>query len=318
MSDRYNIYSHYLKKKYGKKVYKLPIFTEGTCPNRDGTLSTGGCDFCDEMGSGFNCLQNEISISEQISKNKEFVKKRYKAVLFIAYFQAFSNTYLPFNDFMENINQVTDEPDIVEIAVSTRPDCITDQYLFFLQEIQASKKKEVNIELGLQTVNYRTLKKINRQHTIAEFIDAVMKIKERKIAITVHLILNLPGDEMIDTIETAKVLSALKVNFVKLHSLYIVCNSVFAQKYKDQQIKILSKKEYINRVITFLEYLDPEIVVQRLVARGPKDKLIFENWNQSWWTIKQEIESELEKRNTYQGIYFDYLDGKALRFMTNK
>lgn len=318
MSDRYNIYSHYLKKKYGKKVYKIPIFTDGTCPNRDGTLSTGGCDFCDEMGSGFNCLNNKISISEQIIRNKEYIKKRYKAGLFIAYFQAFSNTYLPFNQFKDNINQVIDEPDIVEIAISTRPDCINDQYLDFLHKIQVNKKKVLNIELGLQTVNYRTLEKINRQHTLAEFIDAVMKIRERRIKITVHLILNLPGDEMIDAIETAKVLSALKVNFVKLHSLYIVCNSVFAKKYQDQQIRMASKEEYINRAIRFLEYLDPKIVIQRLVARGPQDEVIFENWDQSWWKIKQEIELELEKRNTYQGIHFDYLDGKALRLIPNK
>ena len=314
MKKRYNVYSQYLKGKYGEKVYKLPIFTVNTCPNRDGTLGTGGCDFCDEMGSGFNCLSGEDTISQQIRKNKEFVKKRYKANLFIAYFQAFSNTFLPIEKFKENILQATEESDIVEIAISTRPDCLNLHYLDFLQSIQKSKNIKINIELGLQTANYHILKKINRGHSLAEFIDAALKIKEKGLEITVHLILNLPESDMIDVIESAKIISALKVDFAKLHSLYIVQGSSFAQKLKKNQIKLCSKEEYINRVVTFLEYLDPKIVIQRLVARGPRDKTIFENWSQSWWSLKQEIESALEEKKTYQGRYFDYLDGKALKY----
>jgi len=259
------------------------------------------------MGSGFNCLSSETSIIEQIRKNKEYVKTRYKAELFIAYFQAFSNTYLPFEQFKENILQATEEPDIIEIAISTRPDCISNQYLEFLQSIQKTKNIKINIELGLQTANYHILEKINRKH------DAVLRIKAKELTTTAHLILNLPESDMIDVIESAKIISALKVDFAKLHSLYIVQGSPFAQKLQKNQITLCSKEEYINRVVTFLEYLDPNMVIQRLVARGPRDKTIFENWNQSWWAIKQEIESALEERDTYQGRYFNYLDGKALK-----
>lgn len=313
VKERYNIYSQYLKNKYGEKVYKLPIMTVTNCPNRDGTLGWGGCDFCDEMGSGFNCLSSETSIIEQIRQNKEYVKARYKAELFIAYFQAFSNTYLPFEQFKENILQAMEEPDIVEIAISTRPDCISNQYLEFLQSVQKNKNIKINIELGLQTTNYHILEKINRKHTLAEFIDAVLRIKAKELTTTVHLILNLPESDMIDAIESAKIVSALKVDFAKLHSLYIVQGSLFAQKLQKNQITLCSKEEYVNRVVTFLEYLDPNIVIQRLVARGPRDKTIFENWNQSWWAVKQEIETALEERDTYQGRYFNYLDGKALK-----
>ena len=313
MKERYNVYSQYLKNKYGEKVHKLPIFTVNTCPNRDGTLGRGGCDFCDEMGSGFNCLSNEISVLEQIKKNKEFVTHRYKAKLFIAYFQAFSNTYLPFEQFKENILQATNDPDIVEIAISTRPDCINNQYLEFLQSIQENKNIEINIELGLQTVNYHILNEINRGHTLAEFIDAALQVKKKGMTITTHLILNLPTSNMVDAIESAKIVSALNIDFVKLHSLYIVQGSVLADKIQKNQMEICSSEEYVNRIISFLEYLDPNIIVQRLVARGPKDKTIFENWNRSWWSIKQEIEAALETRNTYQGRCFNYLSGKALR-----
>jgi radical SAM protein (TIGR01212 family) len=311
--EKYNIYSQYLKNKYGKKVYKLPIFTVKNCPNRDGTLAFGGCDFCDEDGSGFNCLSSQIPIKEQIQKNKEFYKKRYKAQLFIAYFQPFSNTYLPLEDFKKNILSASEESDIVEIAISTRPDCINDKYLDFLQEIQETKNIEINIEVGLQTVNYQILENINRQHTLAEFIDAILRIKAKNLATTAHLMLNLPEEKMIDVIESAKIVSALKIDFVKLHSLYIVQGSQFAKKLQKKELKICTKEDYIDRVVTFLEYLDPNIVIQRLVARGPKYKTIFENWGQSWWSIKQEIEDTLEKRNTLQGKKFDYLNGKAIR-----
>jgi len=313
LKERYNVYSQYLKRKYGEKVYKLPLFTVRTCPNRDGTLGRGGCDFCDEMGSGFNCLYNDISISEQIKKNKEFVKKRYKANLFIAYFQAFSNTYQPLQEFKKNVLQVLEEKDIVEIAISTRPDCINDHYLDFLLDVKKNRNIEINIELGLQTVNYHILKNINRGHSLAEFIDAVLKIKAKGLKTTVHLILNLPESDMLDVIESAKIVSALKIDYAKLHSLYIVNGSVFGKKLKENNIHLCNKEEYISRAVHFLEYLDPKIVIQRLVARGPRDKTIFENWNQSWWSIKQEIESALEKRNTHQGRHFDYLNGKALR-----
>jgi len=195
--EKYKIYSQYLKNKYGKKVYKLPIFTVKNCPNRDGTLAFGGCDFCDEDGSGFNCLSSQIPIKEQIQKNKEFYKKRYKAQLFIAYFQPFSNTYLPLEDFKKNILSASEESDIVEIAISTRPDCINDKYLDFLQDIQETKKIEINIEVGLQTTNYQILENINRQHTLAEFIDAILRIKTKNLTTAVHLILNLPEEKMI-------------------------------------------------------------------------------------------------------------------------
>jgi radical SAM protein (TIGR01212 family) len=300
MNELYNEYSKYLLKKYGEKVYKLPVNLPVTCPNRDGSLGVGGCTYCSEVGAGFEMLENTLSVKEQLSRNMEYIKKKYKATKFIAYFQNYTNTYLKLEKFKEYINQAA-IGDIVEIAISTRPDCIADEYLEFLNEFSNRTKINISIELGLQTVNYHTLKKINRGHGLAEFIDAILRIKKYNFETCAHVILNLPYDNMDDVIETAKILSALKIDQVKLHSLYIMENTVMGELYKAGAISPLSKDDYVERVISFLENLDENIVVQRLIGRAPKENSLFVNWGMSWWKIKEEIEEEMGKRESFQG-----------------
>ncbi|MFZ5641057.1 MAG: TIGR01212 family radical SAM protein, partial [Bacillota bacterium] len=195
---RYNEYSKYLVRKFGEKVYKLPVNLPGTCPNRDGTVGEGGCIFCDEEGAGFECLPNTLSVAEQIAENKAFFIRRFNARKFITYFQAFTNTYTFFEKFRENMLAAAAEPDIVGISISTRPDCINDRYLDFLADLRRDKGIDINIELGLQTANWHTLQKINRGHTLAEFVDAVLRIKKRGFEIVAHIILNLPWDDEAD------------------------------------------------------------------------------------------------------------------------
>ncbi|MBS4537818.1 TIGR01212 family radical SAM protein [Clostridium sp. D2Q-11] len=308
----YRVYSTYLKNKYGEKVYKLPINVPTTCPNRDGCVGTGGCIFCGEEGAGFESLSNELSVRSQLEKNKEYISKRYKAKKFIAYFQNFTNTYMSFEKFKSIINDAIIE-DIVEIAISTRPDSISDEYLKFLKDISEENNIEISIELGLQTVNYHTLKKINRGHTLAELIDSVIRIKKYEFDICVHLILNLPWDSEDDVIENAKVISALGIDQVKLHSLYIVENTILGKMFKEGSIEIISKEEYIDRVVNFISYLDKNIVIQRLIGRAPEENTLFVNWDTSWWKIKDEILDMMEKRNIIQGEKCDYLNGKALK-----
>lgn len=311
MVQRYNIYSEYLKNKYGQKVYKLPINIFATCPNRDGSIGTVGCIFCGERGTGYENLPNTISVSDQIKINMDLIKRKYKAEKFIVYFQNFSNTYIPLDTFRKYILEACQD-NIVEIAISTRPDCINEEYLSFLKNVKDEKKVEITIELGLQTVNYHTLNKINRGHGLAEFIDAVLRIQKYNFEVCVHVILDLPWDNMLDVIETAKVLSALKIQQIKIHSLYIVKNTILEKMYNNNEIKLLSKDEYIERVVTFLEYLDPKIVIQRLIGRAPKEDTVIVNWNTSWWKIKAEIDELLEKKESFQGKKFNYLDGKIL------
>ena len=310
---RYNEYSAYLKNKYGEKVYKLPVNLPGTCPNRDGTLGTGGCIFCDEEGAGFECLPSSMDIPRQLEQNKAFFKKRFNARRFFAYFQAFTNTYCDLETFRQNVLAAAGVPDIVGISVSTRPDCISDAYLDFLQGIQEEKGLDINIELGLQTVNYHTLQRINRGHSLAEFIDAVLRAKKRSIDTVVHLILNLPWDNETDVTECAKVCSVLEVDYVKLHSLYIVRDTLLGQMYSKGEFEVISLDEYIDRVVLFLEYLDPRIVIQRLVGKGPQGSLYFCNWSTSWWKIRRRIEEVMAERDTWQGKKFNYTNGAAFR-----
>lgn len=312
MNTLYYEYSKYLKQKYGQKIYKLPINLPITCPNRDGNISSGGCTFCADVGTGFESLENTLSVKEQLERNMEYIKRKYKAEKFIAYFQNYSNTYLELKKFKKYIKEAVID-NIVEISISTRPDCIRNDYLDFLEEIRQHYKIDISIELGLQTVNYHTLKKINRGHTLAEYIDAVNRIKQYKFEICTHLILNLPWDDIDDVIESAKIISALDIKHVKIHSLYIIKGTKLGDQYEKGQIKLIEKDEYIERVITFLEYLKSDIVIQRLMGRAPKEDTLFSNWNTSWWKVRDEIIEEMKRSNRYQGKEANYLNGKALK-----
>lgn len=308
----YNVYSKYLKEKFGEKVYKLPISLPLTCPNRDGCIGTGGCIYCGEEGGSFENLSHSLSIKEQIQRNKEYISSRYKANKFISYFQNFTNTYLPLEDFKKYIEESIVDG-VVGVSVSTRPDCVSDEYLEYLSYIKDKYGLEITIELGLQTVNYHSLKKINRGHTLAEFIDTVIRNKRYGIRTCTHLILNLPWDNMTDVIENSKVLSALDVEEIKLHGLYIVDGTELGRMYKEGEVSLISKDEYKERVITFLEYLNEDIIVQRIIGRAPEENTLFVNWNESWWKIRDEIVEEMVERNTKQGAKCNYLNGSAIK-----
>lgn len=310
--DVYETYSDYLKDHYGERVYKLPVKLPLTCPNRDGLLGTGGCIYCGEEGGSFENLDEDISIKSQLLKNKDYIGSRYNAEKFIAYFQNYTNTYMPFDDFKKSIKEAIIK-DIVGISISTRPDCISDKHLEFLKEIQDEKNIDITVELGLQTVNYKTLEKINRGHTLAEYLDASIKLKKYGIRNCTHLILNLPWDEMGDVIEGAKIISSLGVEEIKLHSLYIVKGTKLAEMYENNEIELITRDEYIDRVIEFLRYLSPDIIIQRLLGRAPEEEVLFENWGESWWKIRDLIVEKMRNKGYKQGDKYNYLNGKGLK-----
>jgi len=309
---RYFSYSSYLKKKYGEKVYKLPINIETNCPNRDGNISFGGCTFCGENAANFELLDVNLSVKEQLRINKDIIGKKYGARKYIAYFQNYSNTYILFDTFKKLILESLEE-DIVEISISTRPDAVDDKILKFLESVKKEHNVNITLELGLQSINHKTLKKINRGHSLAEFIDATLKTQKYGLQVCVHIILNLPWDDLSDIIETAKVISALKVDFVKIHSLYILKGTVMEKQYLNNEFKIIEKEEYVERAILFLRYLDPSIAIQRLLARAAEDKSVFCNWSTSWWKIRDSIVKKMEKEDVIQGDLFNYLNGSALK-----
>lgn len=312
MDKRYNVYSDYLKNTYGEKVYKLPVSIPDTCPNRDGTLGTRGCAFCGEIGAGYENLPASVTIAQQIEANIVHIEPKYKAHKFIAYFQNFSNTYIPPETFKSYLQQAC-LPRIAGIAIATRPDCMHPVYLDILADIRRQYGVDILIEYGLQTVNYKTLQKINRGHTVAEYIDAMLMTAPYGFRICTHVILNLPWDTMEDVVETAKIISALPGHEIKLHALYIIKHTDMAAWYKEGKISLVSAEEYVNRVVAFLEYTRPDMVFQRLIGRAPKEATEFANWGMGWWKIRDMIDAALEQRDTYQGKKCTYLHGKAVR-----
>ena len=316
MNERYNVYSTYLKERYSEKVYKLPISIPDTCPNRDGTLGTRGCAFCGSIGAGYENLPADMTIQRQIEANIAHIQPKYKANKFIAYFQNFTNTYIRPDVFRQYLIEAC-RPDIVGIAVATRPDCVNTTYFDIMAEIKETYGVDILVEFGLQTVNYKTLQKINRGHTLAEYIDAMMMIQAYPFRNCTHVILDLPWDTMEDVVETAKIISALPTHEIKLHALYIIKNTVMADWYKAGEIQLISAEEYVDRVVTFLEYTRPDIVFQRLIGRAPKEATEFANWGMGWWKIRDMIDAELARRDTRQGAKCTYLHGKAVRKFTD-
>lgn len=292
--------SEYYKDTYKEKIYKLPIKLTLTCPNRDGQAGYGGCIFCSESGGSFENLPSYMTVSDQLDTNRAYIGKRYKANKFIAYFQNFSNTYMSLDDFKEVV-KACDKDYIVGIAISTRSDCISTDKLEFLKDFREKTGIDITIELGLQTANYRTLDILNRGESLADFIWAVTEINKYDFRVCAHLILSLPWDDDRDIIESARILNALGVKEVKLHSLYVVKGTKLADMYADDKIQMISKREYQKNVITFLRYIDEDTAIARLLGRAPEDETIFCNWDSSWWSIRDEIISYMDDRQIKQG-----------------
>lgn len=305
----YYAYSQYLKEKYGEKVYKLPVNLPVTCPNR----KTGkGCLFCAESGTGFEARESTVSVFEQLSFSRQKVEKRYHAHKFIAYFQNYTNTFLPLEKLIHYMEEAAKMEEVVEISLSTRPDCIREDYLEAFRIFRDRTGIEISIELGLQTVNYHTLTAMNRGHGLAEFIDAVLKIAPYQFPVCVHMILNLPGDTMQDAQESSRILSALPISMVKLHSLYIPKECELYDRYIQGDITICSKEEYLNRLAEFVALLRPDITVERLFSRIPEKDSAFSNWGNSWWKLTDEWKALMEEKGYVQGTKYNYLNGAAL------
>lgn len=301
---RYNKYSEALKEKYGEKIYKIPVNINCTCPNRDGKRGYGGCIFCGEKGAGFEAHDSDVSIETQLELNISLISKKYKANKYIVYFQNYTNTYIPLEQFVENLKRAV-RPDIVGISISTRPDSIPDEYLEALMDVKRAYGLDIEVELGLQSINPNTLKRINRGHGLAEFIDAVQRIHKYGFSVCAHLIVNMPWDTTEDVVEAARVLSVLEVESVKLHSLYILKETALGELYNSNQIEMISYEEYLDRIILFLRNASDKMIIQRLFGRAPKEDTLFCNWGMSWRKLQNIFEEIIEKNDFRQGDLYN-------------
>lgn len=300
----YRRYSDFLREKFGEKVYKLPVKLDLTCPNRDGTCGVGGCIFCGEEGGSFE--NNFGSVRDQLIKNKELVKNKYKANKYIAYFQNFTNTYMPFEDFKRVIEESLIDG-VVGVSISTRPDYLPKRHLDYLEEL--NKNYFVTVEIGLQTPNYHSLKKLNRGHGLSEFIDAALKLKKRNLNVCTHIIIGLPWDDDLDILECAKILNVLGIDEVKIHALYILKDTALGRMYERGEIEPISLENYKKKVILFLRNLKDDIIVERIIGRAPYENSLFCNWNTSWWKIRDDIIEVMHENGYTQG---DLVKGEIL------
>ncbi|MFW6140619.1 MAG: TIGR01212 family radical SAM protein [Acidobacteriota bacterium] len=297
---RYHKFSHHLKKTFGCRVYKISLDAGLSCPNRDGTLSTKGCLFCDPSGgSGRKSREQPLSISEQISSGIEGLKKRYKADKFIAYFQTFTNTYGPLNKLKKLYQEAVQHPDVIGISIATRPDCLNKDVLDLIEGY--SKNYDTWIELGVQSIHQKSLKYMNRGHGLFKTVDALLSLKNKAINVCGHFILGLPGEDLNDMAESARVISRLGIQAAKLHMLYVAEGSQLAEEYKKGKVALLTKKQYVQAAVHFLEHLSPNVIIQRLVSEAHPDLLIAPEWLKNKSQVIQEIQAELQAKDTWQG-----------------
>ena len=294
---RYYPLSQYLKDKFGEKVYKITIDGGFSCPNRDGTISKGGCIFCDDGGSFSQSCSNRLPLKEQVAINIEKQQNRHGANKFMAYLQAFSNTYKPVEELKKIYDEVLCDERIVGLSIGTRPDCVDSEKLDLISSYM--NKYEVWIEYGLQTIHNKTLALINRGHDYECFEKAYYETKKRGIKVCTHVILGLPNETKEDMLMTAKKLAELKVDGVKFHCLCVLENSPLA---KVTDFVPMKEDEYVNIVCDFLEILPKETVIHRLGANGKNDKLIAPLWLKSRFGTVNKIDKELERRNSRQGL----------------
>lgn len=296
----YRKYSVSLAETYGEKVYKIPVNLPITCPNRDGSVGKHGCIFCGEIGAGFESQDSKFSVAEQIARNIDIIGPKYNAKKFIAYFQNYTNTYMGLEVFKRVILDACLE-NVVGISISTRPDCIFDEYLEFLLMVKETKNVDIEIELGLQSININTLEKINRGHGLADYIDAVLRIKRYGFNICTHLIGNLPWDTELDFYEAAKLINVLGVESVKVHSLYILKGTILGEWFSNGDFEMGSHEVYIERVIHFLRLLNPDVIVQRLFGRAPEESTLFCNWDMSWRKLQNQLDEDMRTKGYKQG-----------------
>lgn len=299
-NKRYHTLNYYYKTKYNTKVVKISLNAGFTCPNIDGTVGYGGCIYCSKSGSGDFGGDIKKSLPEQFNELKEKINKKWPNSKYIAYFQAHTNTYAPLNILKEKYESVLNIKDVIGIAIATRCDAISEETLDYLTEL--NKKTNLTIELGLQTIHEKTSKLINRCHNLEQFETMVKKLQERNIEIVVHIINGLPYETEKMMLETVKYLNNLKIHGIKIHMLNIVKDTKLEELYNKEKFHILTKEEYIDIVIKQLELLDPNIVIHRITSDPDPKNLIEPTWLIKKFCVLNDIDKEMKKRNTYQGI----------------
>lgn len=302
---RYNDFSSFIRRKFNTRVQKVSIDAGFTCPNKDGTKGVGGCTYCNNNTFNPDYCKPIKPIKQQINEGIEFFSKKYKTQKYLAYFQAFTNTYAPLADLKKMYEEALDHEDVIGLVVATRPDCIKDEVLDYLEELAAAGNF-IKLEFGLESTKNETLEAINRCQTHEEAIDAFKRADGRGLHLGGHLILGLPGETKEDMMNHAKMVSQLPINTLKIHHLQIVKHTMMAVQFKKtpEMFTFMELDEYIDFVVDFVEKLKPEIIIERFFSESPASMLIHPKYGLKNFEVKHLVEKRLEEREAMQGRLF--------------
>ena len=299
-NKRYYTLNYFYKKCFNSKVFKVSLNGGFSCPNKDGSKGKNGCIFCSKLGSGDFAGDSWKDLVTQFNEVKEIMHKKWPEAKYIGYFQANTNTYAPVSELKEKYEQILKLDNVIGLNISTRSDAITPECYEYLSEL--NDKTFLTVEIGLQSMHESTLKYINRGHDLKNFEECIKELKKRNIRVVVHIINGLPGETKEMMIETAKYLNSLNIDGIKIHMLHIIKNTSLGDMYLEKPFKVLTKEEYIDIVISQLEYLNEDIVINRITGDPVKEDLIAPDWLLKKFCVLNEIDKEMVKRNTYQGI----------------
>lgn len=293
-NKRYHTFNYFLRNKFNSKVFKIPIDAHASCPNK----LSGGCIYCKD-NSKANITDNSLTLFEQYTNEVKILNQKWPDAKHIIYFQTGTNTYMPLENFKNNIKPFLDIPEIVGISIATRSDALSDEYINYLKEL--NKKTFLTIELGLQSAKNETLQLINRGHDKENFEMAVKKLKDCGIFVVVHIINGLPFETKEDMLNTISSLNKLNIDGIKIHMLHVLKDTPLEKLYKDSHFHILTKEEYIDIVVNQLELLNEEVVIERITGDPIIEDLITPTWLTKKFILLNDIDKEMVKRDTYQG-----------------
>lgn len=300
----YNDLSTFLSLHFPFKVQKISINAGFTCPNRDGSVGYGGCTYCNNQTFNPAYCHTDKSVGQQLEEGKRFFSGKYPEMKYLAYFQAYTNTYGELEELKRKYEEVLAVADVVGLVIGTRPDCMPDDLLDYLEEL--NKRTFVWIEYGIESTDDETLRRINRGHTFAEAEDAIVRTARRGMPVGGHVILGLPGEEREALIKQAEQLSRLPLTTLKLHQLQLIRGTRMASEYEKtpELFHLYSADEYIDLVIDYIEHLRPDLVLERFVSQSPKELLIAPDWGLKNYEFTEKVKKRMNERNAWQGKYY--------------
>ena len=301
-TPHYNDYGTWIRRQFPYRVQKISIDAGFTCPNRDGRISTGGCIYCDNRTFNPSYCQRRHSVTQQLEEGKRFFAHKYPDMKYLAYFQAFTNTYAPLSQLKALYEEALQVDDIVGIVIGTRPDCVSDELLDYLAEL--NQRTFVLVEYGIESANNDTLLRINRGHSFEQSQEAIQRTHQRDLLTGAHIILGLPGEDAAESLRQASIISSLPIDILKIHQMQIIRGTRLAEEFTANPFHIYTVDEYIKLIAEYIQRLRPDLILERFVSQSPKELLIAPHWGLKNYEFTNLLVNYLKQNKIYQGQFF--------------